>query len=1036
MPKLPTYLLHWVEEEQIYELTRSGCAEHRFGREGGSSWMQFLQTHTSFAFQGQEGRLSVIKETRSRGTGYWYAYRTSGRHTVKRYLGSARYVTITRLEEVAGALSRGVESGIQATREHKERGTRSARPTSLLLPKVLPPRLPSTLVERPRLLERLDAALEHKLTLLVAPSGYGKTTSVNQWIRARQARGWSRSVAWVSLDSGDNDLSRFWRYLIAACQTFQEDFGHTALASLSAFLQPPFTSPPLETALTLLLNDLAQQEQGGLLVVDDYHVIEEPAIHETLTFFLDHLSSMFSVLLLTRARPQTLPLLRWRARGELAELHEVDLRFSLEETEAFVQRAFLVPLAEATLKQLDTALQGWVAGLHLLMLTLPRQMHAHAVERALASLDQYTDAPSPYQPLFDYFVAEIFDAQPEDVQRFLLQTSMLSHLSGPLCAAVIGEEESTAQLKALERAGLFLETLDGTWYRFHTLFSEAMYREAIHRLGEERLHALSLRASFWYEQHAMAAEAIEAALRAHEYARAASLIERMDMDGPGFELHTIRRWLQQLPTAVLQTHPLLCWLGALSLLAPQERDAMPERANPRVEALLRMAEDGWLQQDDSASLGLIPALRAMRAWRWGQFVCAMEDAQQALLRLPSDRQDHHSQLFRGICLFIVATGVMHEGHFEDARSCFLEAYTCSLAAGDSHMTRSMLLLAGVCSYALGELHQAHEHYQFVLSDARKQEDREIIAQALLGLANISFVWNKLSDAEQQASDALAVTRETDVDQINGATFQCALLAYARKQITASQQQFATLLARLQVTSTPQAARMLPTVLAWQARLFLETGELQNALRILEMHGLEEHMIARIVQARLKLAQGKPQEARQWLERLLPEATEQRQIYEALEIRVLLSLAYAACQEVQLAQQTLQQALSRARSEGFVRPFLVEGEPLIRLLRQLVPMLREPALRSYAQTLLRAFAQPTEADGTGAAGSQSLLLEPLSVQEQRVLQLLTAGYSNREIAQELVVSLNTAKDHVKHLYRKLGVSNRLQASAAARQLKLT
>jgi LuxR family maltose regulon positive regulatory protein len=900
---------------------------------------------------------------------------------------------------------------------------------------LLPPRLPSALVERPHLLEWLDAALESKLTLLVAPTGYGKTTIVNQWIHERQSRGWPRSAAWVSLDSGDNDLYHFWRYLIAACQTFQEELGQTALASLSDSFQPPFTSPLLETSLTLLLNDLAQQGQGGLLVVDDYHVIEEPAIHETLTFFLDHLPSMFCVLLLTRAEPRTLPLLRWRARGELAELHEVDLRFSLEETAAFMHRAFLVPLSEAALKHLDTSLQGWIAGLRLLMLTLPRQMNSHAVEQALASLDRYTDSPSPYQPLLDYFVEEIFNAQPEDVQRFLLQTSVLSHLSGPLCAAVTGEEESTAQLETLEQAGLFLEALDGTWYRFHTLFSEAMYREATHRVGEEKLRALSLRASFWYEQHAMAAEAVEAALLAHEFERAAALIEQLDMDGLISELHMVRRWLEQMPNAVLRAHPLLCWLGALSFLAPQEGDFMPERENPQVEALLHLAEDGWLHRNDSASLGLIPALRAMRAWRWGQFAHAMEDAKQALVRLPSDWQDRSIQIFRCICLFIVATGVMHEGHFGDARSYFLEAYACSLAAGDRHITRSMLLLAGVCSYALGELHQAHEHYQFVLSDARKQEDREIIAQALLGLASISFAWNKLSEAEQQANEALAFAREEDADQINSAAFQCALLAYARGQITSAQQQFAMLVVRLQATATPQAAQMLPTVLAWQARLFLEMGELQNALRILEMHELEEHMTARIVQARLRLAQGKPQEARQWLEHLLPEAIEQWQTHEALEIRVLLSLAYATCQEVNLAQQSLQQALSQARSEGFVRPFLAEGEPLVRLLRQMMPMLREPALRSYAQTLLRAFTQPTEADVSGTAGSQGLLVEPLSVQEQRVLHLLAAGYSNREIAQELVVSVNTVKDHVKHLYRKLGVSNRLQAVAAARQLKL-
>ena len=1034
MPKLPTYLLHWLEEDQVYELTRNGRAEHRFGRESGSSWFHFLETHTSFAFQGREGRLSVIKETRPRGAGYWYAYRTSGRRTVKRYLGNESRVTIARLEEAAGELSRSVGIGTQITRERRETEARASHPTSLLLPKLLPPRLPSSLVERPRLLQRLDAALERKLTLLVAPAGFGKTTVVNQWMNHRRAHHRPRPFAWVSLDSGDNDLYRFWRYVIAACQTFQENLGQTALASLSESLQPPFTSPPLETSLTLLLNDIAQQVQGGLLVLDDYHVIEEPAVHETLTFFLDHLPPTLCVLLLTRAEPRTLPLLRWRARGELAELHGVDLRFSPEETADFVHRAFLVSLSEAALTQLDTSLQGWVAGLRLLTLTLSRQMNSHAVEQALASLDQHADFSSPYQPLLDYFVMEILDVQPERLQRFLLQTSVLSRLSGPLCAAVTGEEESTAQLEAIERAGLFLEALDGAggWYRFHTLFSEAMYREATHRLGEERLRALSLRASFWYEQHAMAAEAVEAALLAHEFERAASLIEQVNIDGQSSELHTARRWLEQMPEAMLQAHPLLCWLVALSLLAPQEGDSTPATENPRVEALLRMAEEGWLHQDDPSSLGLIPALRAMSAWRSGQFARAMEYAQQALVRLPSGRQDRRMQQFRGICQFVVGTGYMYKGQFGEAQSCFLEAYEGSLNTGDRHFTGGMLLLVGACSYALGELHQAHECYQQALSAGRRQEDREIIAQALRNLATISFEWNELAAAEQQAREAQTLALESELDLRSSVAFQLALLAHARGQITSAQQQVAALLARLQTATTPEADLRLPGVLIFSARLALEVGDLQAANRILETPGLQEQTEARIFQTRLSLAQGKPREALLQLERLLPAVQDRRQ---AIEIQVLLALAHAALQEGHGARQWLQQALSQARAEGFVRIFLSEGEPLVRLLRQLVPTIQEKELRAYAQSILRAFAQPTEADVSDLASSSGLLVEPLSMQEQRVLRLLAAGRSNREIAQELVVSVNTVKDHAKHLYRKLGVSNRLQAGVAARHLKL-
>jgi LuxR family transcriptional regulator, maltose regulon positive regulatory protein len=1029
MPKPSAHILRWSEESQIYELTTGEQLEQRFGAEGGLSWFDFLDRHTSFAFQGREGRLSVIKEMRPRGTGYWYAYRSHGQRTVKRYLGVAATVTIARLENVAGMLT-SVIHDMPTIQERWE----APAPISLLLPKLLPPRLPSSLVARPRLLQRLDVALERKITLLVAPAGFGKTTVVNQWMNDRRTRGRLKPVAWISLDNGDNDLFRFWRYIIVACQTFQKDIGQTALASLSDALQPPFASSTQETALTFLLNDLAQQVQDGLLVLDDYHLIEEPRIFKTVTFFLDHLPPTLGILLLTRAEPLHLPLLRWRARGDLSELHTADLRFSSQETATFARQTLPTPLSDAALKQLDVFLQGWVAGLRLLTLMLPEQMTSHAVEHALISLNQRSDLSSPYQPLLDYFVTEILNAQPAQRQHFLLQTSVLSLLSGPLCDVVTGEEHSAALLEAIEQAGLFLEALDGAggWYHFHTLFAEAIRHEAARRLGEETLRALSLRASSWYEQHAMAAEAVEAALLAHDFERAAVLIEHMDKDGQTSEQHTVRRWLELMPEATLRAYPMLCWLAALSLQVLQEEAPFSVTEHARVEALLQMAEEGWHRQDERAFPGLISALRAMRVWRQEPSTRAVTHAQRALAVLPNNRQDRRIQTFRGICLFIVGGGYMYEGRFDEARSLLLEAHACSLAGGDRHIIRGMLLLVGVCSSALGELHQAHEYYQQVLPDARRLGEREIIAQTLLGLARISYEWNQLAAAERQAQEALELALEEEVDLRNGAAFQLALLAHARGQITSAGQQLATLLAQLRVASTPQATQMLPEVLVWQARLALEAGDLPNALSSLEMLAIEEHIETRILQARFRLSQNKPREARQQLERLLPFTQNWRQV---LEIQVLLSLACAACQQGYEARQWLQQALSQARGEGLVRLFLSEGEPLVRLLRQLVPTIQERALRSYAQSILHAFAQTDGELTPGTASTASLLIEPLSSQEQRVLQLLVAGETNQQIAQELVVSVNTVKDHLKHLYRKLGVSNRLQASEAARHLKL-
>lgn len=460
--------------------------------------------------------------------------------------------------------------------------------------------------------------------------------------------------------------------------------------------------------------------------------------------------------------------------------------------------------------------------------------------------------------------------------------------------------------------------------------------------------------------------------------------------------------------------------------------------------LLHMAEEGWHRQGKPTFLGMISALRALSAWRQESFDRAVVHAQQALAVLPNDEQDHGSQMLRGSCLCIVGVAYIYEGQFAEARSSLLEAYECSQVGGDRHFTRGMLLLVGVCSYCLGELHQAHEHYQQALSDARKQQDREITANALLSLASISYEWNDFATAEQQANEALALALEEDANLRNNVALQFALLAYARGQITSAQQQVAALLAQLRVTATQEAAQRLPDVLILSARLALEADGFQAVQRVLETLDLEEHMPARIFQVRLFLAQGKPQEAILQLERLLSVVQEQRGKRNALEIQVLLALAHAAYKQDQEARQWLQQALSQAQSEGFVRLFLNEGEPLARLLRSLIPAIHKKALRSYAQTILHAFT-PTAGGEHASTASPShrwareaedgLVFEPLSMQEKRVLELLAAGRTNPEIAQELVVSVNTVKDHVKHLYRKLGVSNRLQASEAARSLKL-
>nr|BBH86456.1 HTH-type transcriptional regulator MalT [Thermosporothrix sp. COM3] len=1000
MPKQPVCQILWLEEQQTYQLLRNGHVECCFvqGSEP-PEWFQFLESQTSFAFQGRAGRLSIIKETRPRGAGYWYAYRTVGRRTTKRYLGSTSGVTIARLEKIARELYQ-VQS--------EERNT-----PPLLLTRLRPPRLSASLLDRPHLLQRLDSASRQKLTLLVAPAGSGKTTLVNQWLQTRD-----HAVAWVSLDRGDNDVFRFWKAVITASQTLQPGLGRASLEDLSRSLQPPFIAPPLETALSHFINDLAQFSRPGLLVLDDYHTIEEPRIHEMLAFFLEHIPPHFSVFLLSRTEPLQLPLLRWRARGDISELHHTDLFFSQEETAHFLRQALSTSLSEEALRRLHETLQGWIAGLRLLMLSFPASSQAteKSIEQALASLDR---------PLQDYFVTEILKALPEPTQHFLLQTSVLSRLNGPLCEAVTGIENGAAQLKAIAQAGLFLEALDETWYCFHALFAEAMRREATIQLGEEALRRLSLQASHWYEHNALPMEAIETALAGHDFERAAFLIEQINQEGLLNELYTVRRWLECLPEPLLHAHPELCWLAALTLQVPENKTAPSAPIQERTEALLQRAEQA------NMPAGHITALRALIAWRGDHFSEALHYAQQALPLLPPVEQPSSLQVWRGMCLFIISIGHLYNKAFTEARTALLEAYTYGLATNHRHFTDGLLLLIGFCSYTLGDLYQAYEYYQQALHGARDQQNNEIAARSLLGMAGITFMWNNLSLAEQQTNEALALVGNEHPDIRDEATLQLAQIAHACGHLTSAQQQVSVVLARLQLQTTVQAAQKRRHVQIYAAQLSLQIDDQETVNRLLlenEPHDQDEALLFGLLRARLLLAQQRVHEALQQLRSLVSLAQEWPF---ALEIHILYALVHATLQEEQAARQQLQQALELARNAGIVRPFLAEGEPLIRLLRHLLPTLQEPT-RSYAKILLRAFAQAANKETSSAADQ---LIEPLTPQELSILRLLATGRSNQEIAQAMVISVNTVKYHTRHLYRKLGVNNRLQASKVAQHLKL-
>ncbi|MCL5995634.1 MAG: LuxR C-terminal-related transcriptional regulator [Chloroflexi bacterium] len=898
----------------------------------------------------------------------------------------------------------------------------------LLHTKLMPPHIHSAVIARPALSARLDEGLNKRLTLLNAPTGFGKSTLVSTWLLAQNI-----PSAWVALDENDNDPVRFWTYVITALRAFDQSLGKAALAALAAAQPPTFQS-----ILTLLIRDLGQISTPSVLVLEDYHAIITAEIHEMVAFLLRHMPEALHLILISRGDPD-LPLGLLRARDELVEINAASLRFSLAETASFLRAALPVEMSTSVLERLQERTEGWAAGLRLAVLAFQSKGNAQDAEKVIQSFS------GSHRYIADYLIREVFESQPQARQDFLMKTCFMNRLTGSLCDSITGTGGGEAALEQLERENLFIVRLEHgsgrIWYRYSPLFAESIQALARQRLGEAGIQSIFEKASAWYEYQQLFDDAIETALAAKLFERALALVEKFVEIYSLNEMRTLTRWMECIPTSLTLRHPSVCLTYAQVILFTSDRYAPATAA--RIEPYLRAAEQTWRAQGDDAHVGAVQALRGMMLLWQGEFQKALEYVYHSLDKLPDNEV-----FWRGISLLNAGVGELYAGRMLSAQNIILEARALLGASQNIHGTLAASGILSEIFYAQGDLELCAQLSQQIMAEAVGDESMlDDQGSARLNLANVAYEQNDLERAGGYAAEAIDLAKRRANELLEAqAMSRLAAIHAARGDAAQAQESLKALAARLQ---TPLALHEIRAALA---QIAIRSGRTEAPGAWLAAAAQQDSLPVQKEReafnlARLRIAEGRPTEALALLQPHLAFAVENGRVHSQAEALCLEALAQTAAGDLPKSRTALSLALTIGLEKGFRRLFLDEGEPMAILLRDSLPTLSARPLSLYATTLLHLFAPAfvgpdafsapatsTMSGLTGPIGSQALV-EPLSQQEVRVLRLLVAGLSNTDIARELVVSTNTVKTHVRNIYRKLDITSRDEARVVAKQLKL-
>ncbi len=906
--------------------------------------------------------------------------------------------------------------------------------TKLYIP---PPR--SRMVARPRLIEQLNDGLAagHKLTLISAPAGFGKTTLASSWIEELQFEPARREAiqnpkskiqnrpAWLSLDEADGDLTQFLTYFVAALQTAVPALGKGAAAALDA-AHPP----PLELILTALLNEIATAPDRIILVLDDYHTIEGDAVDRALIFLLDHLPPQLHLVIVTREDP-SLPLARYRARDHLTELRATELRFTAGEAAEFLNRTIGLSLSADDVTALEARTEGWIAGLQLAALSLQGRSDTANFIGSFTGTHRF---------MMDYLLAEVLQRQTAEVQAFLLGTSLLDRLCGPLCEAVLLTPAGSGQklLESLERANLFVFPLDNDrqWYRYHRLFADLLRQ----RLQQSTADVANYhhRASHWYQTSGDLAAAFRHTIAARDVARAAEIAEQAwpAMEGT-FQTRAWLGWTRQLPAEVIRARPVLCMQLGWAFSDVGEPEASERHLQDAERALASAADRAAI-----ASLpGSIALARAYNAQVQGHLADTAKYAELAQQLIPEEDVYRRAQA-------VVTLQFTHwaSGNLVAALHALDDWIAAMRQIGNVVFAIATAFAVADIQVTQGQLRAAQRTYEESLQLAAETgaETQAITAHHHLGLA---LLHHEIDNTEGfvrhwQQAEALG-QRTTLVDW----PFRWHIAQARLKQDAGDYAATLELLDEAKRVYVKNPVPDLRPVAASKAQVYLKQGRLAQAQDWAHTRGLSvtddltyRHEFEHVTLARVLIAGNQVTPAVTLLERLLSVAEAGQRAGSAIEILIVLALAHQANGNTSAALAALERALTLAQPEGYVRTFVTEGEPMRRLLLEFRYWIEKQQPRAdqnpagYVDQLLSAFVR-SAIPQSKIQNPKSKIVEPLSPRELEVLRLIQQGLSNQEIADRLYVTLSTVKGHTRLIFDKLDVQRRTEAVARARELGL-